>query len=823
MSDEQSQPSDAGAMAKRRRPMGPLVSAAARIIVLLGLLVALPINNTVEYAYFDRIVGPLGMLWGADGLLVLALAGSWYGFLWRRLDKKAYPAIRQSRLLIAIVAWAALAYAFLWWVISCASGLADSAECTAIALLAVASPTLAYYLTVSIMTSLERWRKGEGVFIGSWLRSQRRPLLTTGAIVVVLGLAFWFLWAGPRLRLTSLPRDMDKAEARSACHRVLWLPGWQGKAIDGLHVVGDESSVPRIIRAMWWVREQSDHPAVRTQWSYANALRWITNHDAGETYSEWREWYALNRGKSQTEWIASGFAVDGLPVTAEPSVPSARALLAVLGEDDHWTWETPYWRLLNAWRLLATYDLAIVDRALDEVIREGNAPEKRGATRYIDPDYARERASHGISIDTSTVEHRLKTLAKDADRSVRLVADAAYSRIRLKSLQDITKAVKVQDAPRGGLVGGRPESGVLYLRNAQDKLIAYDLARKTVLWEVGIYGGITEPMLDVDGDMVFVTRGGRLYRIAPDGTLRSTSVPEGERVVEPVVGVDGDLVFATWNGKLYRVAPDGTLRWTSSLELKPKEGISKGPVRAGNLILVGLHESGPGRYGGNWSVSAHSLEDGRETGRADGKMLFALGSRVVTVDNRKVRVVTLPGLALQAEFNLDGRPFSATLTGETLCLVTVINTLNAYGSDDTLCVEGWSLETGKQLYKRTIAEIRIDHGATLFDPDDGILYLPMERLVVALRPEDGTAAWEMGIIGTRSMSVVDEFLVVRGYKSLTFLNRRTGELRASYSTEGGSRAIVRIGNSIYATDSPGGLFEFAMPAAGGSRAESEAR
>ena len=248
MVERADRPADRGSIPAGRRSVVPLAEFTSAILLLVGLLVILPINNTVEYGYFDRLVGPLGMLDNVGTIIVVVLGALWYGLAWRLIDRGVYSTIRSDRVLLAAVIWSAAAYLWLWWL--CSGCMGPTGERTAIALLGFAMPTISYYLIQSARRNLERWRDPAKAPARSWVRRRRVLYASVGGVVLLGGLLFYFLQVRPFLRFRSLDSEASPKEVRDACHQVLWIPVDAHDAFLTLAAVGDESSVPRLISAL---------------------------------------------------------------------------------------------------------------------------------------------------------------------------------------------------------------------------------------------------------------------------------------------------------------------------------------------------------------------------------------------------------------------------------------------------------------------------------------------------------------------------------------------------------------------------------------------
>lgn len=61
-------------------------------------------------------------------------------------------------------------------------------------------------------------------------------------------------------------------DQRSLCHRLLRLPGGHHDVFVMLIRIGDESSVPYLIRSLRWAPEVKDGEGVACTWAHCNAF-----------------------------------------------------------------------------------------------------------------------------------------------------------------------------------------------------------------------------------------------------------------------------------------------------------------------------------------------------------------------------------------------------------------------------------------------------------------------------------------------------------------------------------------------------------------------
>jgi hypothetical protein len=189
---------------------------------------------------------------------------------------------------------------------------------------------------------------------------------------LTLAAAAFLLVAQPVRRLHTLAPDTDTATAREACHQAIrWFPPAGHDAYIRLAFVGDETSVPRLIRALRWAPDGAN--GWECTWSHCcEALSAITNQKPGYSYKAWRTWYEANRTKSRLDWIADGFRDAGYEVTPDGQEETVRALLAIAKRHEQGKVDNePWWFGRNARLLLESCGPGIV-RAVQQQL-EGTA------------------------------------------------------------------------------------------------------------------------------------------------------------------------------------------------------------------------------------------------------------------------------------------------------------------------------------------------------------------------------------------------------------------------------------------------------------------
>lgn len=169
------------------------------------------------------------------------------------------------------------------------------------------------------------------------------------------------------------------AERRRAIHDTLHRNGKQHDAYLRLADIADPSSVEVLmLRLCTDYPDPEGPPPAGFQWGYecsqvhlTDVLRNVTNHDAGMSCSEWRRWVDRNRRKTWNQWIAEGFAQDGVALSLPLGTETFHTLLRYLSDRREWRQE-------NAWRVLSWLPphelerrLAALSDSRDSVTRQG--------------------------------------------------------------------------------------------------------------------------------------------------------------------------------------------------------------------------------------------------------------------------------------------------------------------------------------------------------------------------------------------------------------------------------------------------------------------
>jgi hypothetical protein len=168
-------------------------------------------------------------------------------------------------------------------------------------------------------------------------RLWRLILRCVGVILVLVGLCVAYLWfyklgptrrtLDPRWRCRHSQQELWE-EVQKSIHRGVWSHD-DGFAVG---IYGDKSWAEWIMNhvepgaSMGCLGGEPQHSAT--------AMRFITNQNAGEDADQWLDWWEKNKSKRQEEWIADGFAKQGVKIDVPPKPEQTPDLLAVLGRSE---------------------------------------------------------------------------------------------------------------------------------------------------------------------------------------------------------------------------------------------------------------------------------------------------------------------------------------------------------------------------------------------------------------------------------------------------------------------------------------------------------
>lgn len=267
-----------------------LVAAAeaATLLLLLGLPLWLWLGDWVR---LDPPFSPV-YRWAWDQALVVAvltLIGN--GLVLQRWVRRARRRGLPSWPILLSAVLAALVWYAFWLGISRGVVPRYFGPRSLSAFVALLAPGVAAWLAQDV---LRTWR-ARRVSASPAAGFLRRRLVAVTAVAVLVALAGLGL-ALRRAYLRDLidPTWLDRAEphqVRERCHAALAAGPHHDCCLYLGYGVGDASSIPVLIDALWWSRIDPDIVACPTEHCLA-ALRGLTGDDAGPDYESWRAWYA---------------------------------------------------------------------------------------------------------------------------------------------------------------------------------------------------------------------------------------------------------------------------------------------------------------------------------------------------------------------------------------------------------------------------------------------------------------------------------------------------------------------------------------------------
>ena len=167
-----------------------------------------------------------------------------------------------------------------------------------------------------------------------WSYYRRIILSALGSLLILGGLSvsYWWYFVMAPVRRSLDPEWINShspqdywQEVQSGIRRGTWNHD------DGFTVgyYGDESWARWIMAR---VKPGDNMGCAYSLHHSATAMRYITNHDAGEDADGWLGWWRVNQDKTQIDWIADGFRQRGLNVDGLPKPAEIEALLTLLGQ-----------------------------------------------------------------------------------------------------------------------------------------------------------------------------------------------------------------------------------------------------------------------------------------------------------------------------------------------------------------------------------------------------------------------------------------------------------------------------------------------------------
>ncbi len=737
----------------------PPIPLLVRLVTALVLVLGVPYVGLAmlppEYWTFGWT--PLPPLFDSADVVAVAVLGLvGHGALgWRRRRLTGPGGWSQAGMaLVWMVATAASGT--LWWKASFDPGRDDSWLRPGAVVLTIVLPLVLCHLARGMARSLSDWRRGERESLAGWLR-HRRLVLGAGATLVTGIGVFWYVEIHRPLACLYSERlvRLDREARRALCHQTLrYLALAPHDAFVWLSDIGDEESVPLIINALRW----GDDSPVCTFGHGRGALKSLTNQTTDGSYAAWRRWYEANRHKSRLDWIVAGFTARGFAVTRAGDEGSVREASRALGEDQS------NGAARNALDLLESYDPGLVNRVREEAARDGSATVRMGCALSGQRD--------GLA-----VEPLLRRLLVDPERRVSWAARLVLSSQQLRRTKDGPR-LEVEVIPVGsGWHGQGPvslEGVVCFLAphpRDQEAVVAYDLRERRVVWEQATGARMRDAPAAGDRHVYFNT----------DSATDSASVQ-------------------------CRELKSGALLWKVDVDLESTEG---SPLLAGPLVIVNGHavredatrprapearkarKRKKGQEGEEMEPSPepHMVllrqSDGAKALKLEGRALGAAGELLYVVQGSSVIELRLSDLQLARRFQIVGSVLGIAAAGDTLAFVVRREPQDPESGAAELVVEGWSLETGRRGYTRTIRE-DFDEGedCLIGQGSSGVLHGSSgdNDYSFAVDLADGRVLWEIPFGG--DMVELGGVLAVHvpGW-GILFLDRATGDLVACHDPD----------------------------------------
>jgi hypothetical protein len=211
-------------------------------------------------------------------------------------------------------------------------------------------------------------------------RRKRRILLFIGITSLLLATAvsfLWFYWLGPLRQFghwIETPYTLSPREEWTRTKRRIRRTGWNHSDCITVGRYGDKEFAAEMIRRM------KPGQYISSCWGghKDEALRTMTNQDAGDTVKEWQEWWQANKHKTQQQWIREGFEQAGLTLHSPLTKQDITALLLIISRPG----ETPDYHWNNAFRWLRDNDFD--PRSFTPYDLEGDDPDAllAGLIRY---------------------------------------------------------------------------------------------------------------------------------------------------------------------------------------------------------------------------------------------------------------------------------------------------------------------------------------------------------------------------------------------------------------------------------------------------------
>jgi hypothetical protein len=348
---------------------------------------------------------------------------------------------------------------------------------------------------------------------------------------------------------------------------------------------GDATSVPFLIEAL--AIQGSLAPGVPestgdTRVHCLDALRIITNQNAGPNAEDWRRWYETNRDKTQQQWILDGFRQHQFSVDQNDDAFVTALIVASNPKDQ------PRYLQTNALRMLSTVESEMVVRLAGSL---SGSPD------------AAIRSATVAALERVTNPGRLSIL--------RMLAADPNVEVAENALRALNVALRVA-LPRSGAetvweiqMGG---AGVHFLHVLNDTTVVlgimssvhgpsvagFDLVSHTIRWTYPTGDNVQSNAARIGDRLYFVSDDRVVHCISIDGrpqwAKRLTSKPD-LGTGGPAITAAGDRLLVADDKSIYAVTLAGEVRRYSmgdsvSRDLVQGRQHSFGAVSSGSLVVI---------------------------------------------------------------------------------------------------------------------------------------------------------------------------------------------------------------------------------------------
>jgi hypothetical protein len=347
------------------------------------------------------------------------------------------------------------------------------------------------------------------------------------------------------------PRSLALAERRERLNKTLAGDGDPHDVILELTRIGDATSVPPLIETLaklGRVPREGTYGAIDTHFHCLDALRVITNQDAGRNAEDWRAWYEANKDKTQEQWVRDGFAQHQFPV-ADPTNDAFVSALIRASDPKY----RPEQIRANALRLLRTVSADRVVRLAHPSAESSDVGSRRATVAALEvvsgPGRIVILRSLAADNDIDVAENALRTL-NAALRSVTspIAADTVWE-VRLAKAG--VHVLHVLDERTVIL-------GIGYGIVDETRVVALDLPTQRVIWTYATRDGVRTNAVRIRDSLYFVSDDRVIHCVSIDGKFQWMK----PLTAEPVRGSSGPSIFA-FGDRLF--VPDGKAIYIATL------------------------------------------------------------------------------------------------------------------------------------------------------------------------------------------------------------------------------------------------------------------